>query len=160
MVVIGADARAQHVPDGFMDAAEVVLGLVVDIRYAGEHNFVGRPIDGYEAPRCLLTRPAAQALAAVQNDLATSRLGLKVFDYDRPARAVAHFVRWARDPSDTARKAEFYPSIEKRDLFRLGYMSHRSRHSRGSTVDLTLVDRRSGREVDMGTDFDLFGPKS
>jgi D-alanyl-D-alanine dipeptidase len=132
----------------------------VDIRYAGEHNFVARPIDGYEAPRCLLTRPAAQALAAVQNDLATSRLGLKVFDYYRPARAVAHFVRWARDPSDTARKAEFYPSIEKRDLFRLGYMSHRSRHSRGSTVDLTLVDRRSGREVDMGTDFDLFGPKS
>ena len=99
-----------------MDAAEVVLGLVVDIRYAGEHNFVGRPIDGYEAPRCLLTRPAAQALAAVQNDVATSRLDLKVFDYDRPARAVAHFVRWARDPSDTARKAEFYPSIEKRDL--------------------------------------------
>ena len=90
-----------------MDAAEVVLGLVVDIRYAGEHNFVGRPIDGYEAPRCLLTRPAAQALAAVQNDLATSRLGLKVFDYYRPARAVAHFVRWARDPSDTARKPEF-----------------------------------------------------
>src|SRR3954464_10093144 len=160
MVVIGADARAQHVPDGFMDAAEVVLGLVVDIRYAGEHNFVGRPIDGYEAPRCLLTRPAAQALAAVQNDLATSRLGLKVFDCYRPARAVAHFVRWARDPNDIGRKLEFYPGIEKRDLFRLGYMSHRSRHSRGSTVDLTLVDRRSGREVDMGTDFDLFGPKS
>ena len=76
MVLIGADAHAQHAPDGFVDAVEVVPGLVADIRYAGEHNFVGRPIDGYEAPRCLLTRPAAQALAAVQNDLATSRLGL------------------------------------------------------------------------------------
>jgi D-alanyl-D-alanine dipeptidase len=160
MVLIGADAHAQHAPDGFVDAVEVVPGLVVDIRYAGEHNFVARPIDGYEAPRCLLTRPAAQALAAVQNDLATSRLGVKVFDCYRPARAVAHFVRWARDPNDIGRKLEFYPGIEKRDLFRLGYMSHRSRHSRDSTVDLTLVDRGSGREVDMGTDFDLFSPKS
>src|SRR3954447_8486935 len=125
MVLIGADAHAQHAPDGFVDAVEVVPGLVADIRYAGEHNFVGRPIDGYEAPRCLLTRPAAQALAAVQNDLATSRLGVKVFDCYRPARAVAHFVRWARDPNDIGRKLEFYPGIEKRDLFRLGYMSHR-----------------------------------
>jgi zinc D-Ala-D-Ala dipeptidase len=159
MALLGADA-AQSMPEGFVDPAEVVPRLVVDRRYAGEHNFVGRPIDGYEAPRCLLTRPAAHALAAVQDDLAASGLGLKVFDCYRPARAVAHFVRWARDPKDVGRKREFYPDISKRDLFRLGYISHRSRHSRGSAVDLTLFDRASGREVDMGTAFDHFGPRS
>lgn len=160
MVLIGPEAHAQSVPDGFVDAAAVVTGLVVDLRYAGTDNFVGRPIDGYEAPRCLLTRPAVLALAAVQNDLAASGLGLKVFDCYRPTRAVAHSIRWARDPSDTRRKADFYPSFEKRDLLRLGYISSRSRHARGSTVDLTLVERASGREVDMGTGFDHFGPKS
>jgi len=160
MVLIGAEARAQPVPDGFVDATTVVPGLVVDIRYAGDNNFVGRRIHGYEAARCLLTRRAAEALAAVQNELAASRLGLKVFDCYRPARAAAHFVRWARDPSDMGRKQEFYPDINKRDLLRLGYISSRSRHSRGSTVDLTLVDRASGRELEMGTPFDHFGPKS
>lgn len=160
MALIAAEARAQPVPDGFVDATTVVPGLVVDLRYAGEHNFVGRPIDGYQAPRCLLTRPAADALAAVQAELAGHQLGLKVFDCYRPARAVAHFVRWARDPSDTGRKQAFYPDLNKRDLLRLGYISSRSRHSRGSIVDLTLVDRASGRELEMGTPFDHFGPAS
>src|SRR3954453_2600710 len=99
MVLTAAGARAQPVPDGFVDATTVVPGLVVDLRYAGEHNFVGRPINGYEAPRCLLTRPAADALAAAQAELAGHQLGLKVFDCYRPARAVAYFVRWARDPA-------------------------------------------------------------
>jgi zinc D-Ala-D-Ala dipeptidase len=101
-------------------------GLQLDIRYFGEHNFVGRRIDGYEAPRCLLTREAASALAAVQRDLRLIGLGLKVFDCYRPARAVAHFVRWARDASDQARKAEFYPDIDKRNLFKEGYIAARS----------------------------------
>jgi len=119
MALMQAEAHEQPVPDGFVDLAAVVPGLVADIRYASEHNFVGRPIKGYEAPRCLLTRPAADALASVQNDLAASRLGLKVFDCYRPARAVAHFVCGARDPTALGRKQEFYPDISKRDLFRL-----------------------------------------
>ena len=152
-----------QVPAGFVDAAAVVEGLVVDMRYFGEDNFVGARIDGYEGARCLLTRPAAAALARVQQDLATQGFGLKVFDCYRPTRAVAHFVRWARDIKDVKRKADFYPDVDKRDLFRLGYISNRSGHSRGSTVDLTLVRLATGEapeEVDMGTRFDFFGVQS
>ena len=129
------------------------------MRYAGAHNFVGRPIDGYEAPRCLLTKPAATALAGVAKDVATYGLVVKVFDCYRPTRAVANFVRWARDLNDTAGKAEFYPDVDKRTLFRDGYIASRSGHSRGSTIDLTLA-HADGRELDMGTPFDFFSPKS
>ena len=144
---------------GFVDAAEVVDGLVVDMRYFGTNNFVGAAIDGYEAPRCLLTAQAAHALAAVQRDLAARGLALKVYDCYRPLRAVAHFVRWARDVGDVRRKNEYYPDFDKRSLFALGYLSSRSSHARGSTVDLTLV-ARGGGEVDMGSPFDFFGARS
>lgn len=143
----------------FVDAASVVPGLAVEMRYADAHNFVGRPIAGYEAPRCLLTPQAARALAAAQADLGRRGYGLKVFDCYRPTRAVADFVAWAADPADIRMKAEFYPAIDKRELFRFGYIAARSAHSRGSTVDLTLV-RPSGGEVGMGTPFDWFGPES
>ena len=142
-----------------IDARTVVPGLVAEIRYAGSHNFVGRPIDGYRATRCLLTQPAANALAEVARDLATRGLVVKVFDCYRPTRAVADFVRWARDPRDQAAKAEFYPDVDKRTLFRDGYIASRSGHSRGSTVDLTLA-RADGAELDMGTPFDFFSRRS
>jgi zinc D-Ala-D-Ala dipeptidase len=150
---------AQDRPAAFVDAATVVPGLIVEMRYAGAHNFVGRPIDGYEAPRCLLTQAAAEALAAVARDLAPRGLRIKVFDCYRPTRAVANFVRWARDPRDTAGKAEFYPDVDKRNLFRDGYIASQSGHSRGSTMDLTLA-QADGSELDMGTPFDFFSPKS
>ena len=161
LFVLPSAVQAQA-PTGFVDAASFVDGLVVDMRYFGADNFVGSRIDGYQAPRCILTQPAAAALARVQQDLAAQGLGLKVFDCYRPARAVAHFVRWARDPREGPRKAEFYPDVDKRDLFRLGYIAARSGHSRGSTVDLTLV-RQEGLtpvEMDMGTRFDFFGVQS
>jgi D-alanyl-D-alanine dipeptidase len=142
-----------------IDAATVVTGLVTDMRYAGSHNFVGRPIDGYRAPHCLLSQSAANALADVARDVATRGLVVKVFDCYRPARAVADFVRWARDPRDRAAKAEFYPDVDKRTLFRDGYIASRSGHSRGSTVDLTLA-HADGTELDMGTRFDFFSPRS
>ena len=151
---------ADAVPRKFVDAAAAVNGLIVEMRYFSTHNFVGERIDGYERPRCLVTREAGAALAAVERDLAASGLGLKVFDCYRPARAVAHFVRWARDLGDLRGKAEFYPEVDKRDLFRLGYIAERSGHSRGSTLDLTLVPLADGGELDMGTPFDLFSPKS
>ena len=116
-------------------------GLIVEMRYAGAHNFVGRPIDGYQAPHCLLTREAAEALAEVARDLAPRGLVIKVFDCYRPARAVANFVRWARDLNDQKAKAEFYPDVDKRTLFRDGYIASHSGHSRGSTIDLTLATR-------------------
>jgi D-alanyl-D-alanine dipeptidase len=155
------NALAQEaMPSGFVDAAASVDGLVTDLRYFGEYNFVGERIDGYEQPRCLLTVPAATALAFVSHELAARGLALKVFDCYRPARAVAHFVRWARDITDVKSKSEFYPDVDKRDLFRDGYIAERSGHSRGSTVDVTLIRRETGQEIDMGTAFDLFSPKS
>lgn len=159
LVSTGAIAeRALH--PGFIDAAAAVDSLQLDIRYFGDNNFIGRRIDGYEAPRCLLTREAALALAAVQRDLAPLGFGLKVFDCYRPVRAVAHFVRWAKDVSDQTRKAEFYPEVDKRNLFREGYIAARSGHSRGSTIDLTLARLAGDRELDMGSPFDFFGMRS
>jgi D-alanyl-D-alanine dipeptidase len=167
-VALGADAPSaaatprlsSHLPNGFVDLSAVVPDIVVDLRYATDDNFVGRRINGYRASRCILTRRAAQALERVQHDLAERGLGLKVFDCYRPKRAVAHFVRWARDPADTAMKSKYYPQIDKRDLFKLGYIATRSGHSRGSTLDLTLVRTANGIALDMGTPFDFFSPKS
>src|SRR5262249_10738937 len=129
-------------------------------RHFGANNFVGERIDGYEGPRCLLSAPAANALAAVERDLAARGLGLKVFDCYRPQRAVAQFLRWAQRIDDVKRKREFYPDVDKRNLFKEGYISDRSGHSRGSTLDLTLVRRADARELDMGSPFDFFSPKS
>jgi zinc D-Ala-D-Ala dipeptidase len=160
-LLLAQPAQAQApLPPGFVDAGAVVDGLVVDMRYFGDQNFVGERIDGYERARCVLSAPAARALAAVQHDLAAGGLGLKVFDCYRPQRAVAHFVRWAQRIDDVKRKREFYPDVDKRDLFKEGYISERSGHSRGSTVDLTLVRRADKRELDFGSPFDFFSPKS
>lgn len=153
-------AHAAERPASFVDAAAVTPGLVVEMRYASAHNFVGGPVDGYQRPVCLLTRQAAEALAHVERDLAPRALGLKVFDCYRPVRAVVHFVRWAREVRNVATKAEFYPAVDKRDLFRLGYIATQSGHSRGSTVDLGLVMLTNGRELNMGTPFDTFSPRS
>ncbi|MGE3301991.1 MAG: M15 family metallopeptidase [Hyphomonadaceae bacterium] len=161
LLALAPRAQAQARPaDRFVDAAAAVPGLVIDMRYAGADNFVGRPIKGYEKPICLLTREAAAALALAQADLKPFGLGLKAFDCFRPRRAVDDFVRWARDPKALARKAEHYPGVDKGDLFRLGYIAERSGHSRGSTIDLTIIDLASGAELDMGGGYDLFDTRS
>lgn len=158
-LVSPAEARTDR-PALFVDVAEIVPGVVPDLRYYGSNNFVGEPVDGYEAPRCLLTRPAAEALKKVAEEARAKGYRLKLFDCYRPARAVAHFARWADDLSDTRTKAAYYPELDKKDLFKEGYIATRSGHSRGSTLDLTLVDAESGKEVDMGTPFDLFSTRS
>jgi D-alanyl-D-alanine dipeptidase len=160
VLLMTSSALAQERPRSFVDAATVVPGLVVEMRYFGSNNFIGRPIDGYEKPLCLLTREAAAALAQVARDLEPRGLAIKAFDCYRPARAVAHFVRWARNIADVARKPEFYPEIDKRNLFKEGYIAAHSGHSRGSTIDLTLVRRSDGRELDMGTTYDFFSPRA
>ena len=146
-------------PAAFVDVASVVPGLVVEMRYFGDNNFVGRRIDGYEQPLCLLTREAAAALVQVARDLEPRGLKLKVFDCYRPKRAVAHFLRWAAAIGDLRRKSAFYPEIDKSTLFTDGYIASQSGHSRGSTVDVTLVSDAAG-ELDMGTPFDFFSPRS
>lgn len=141
-----------------VDATSLAPTLALDLRYATADNFVGAPIDGYEAARCLLTEPAARALAAVQADLAASGLGLVVWDCYRPQRAVDEFVRWSRAPADPAVAARHHPHVAKDQLFAEGYIAVRSGHSRGSTVDVGLIDLADGALLDFGTPFDFFDP--
>lgn len=170
----------EKIPDAFVDITEVIDDILLEIRYAGDHNFLGTKVDGYLAPKCILTKPAAQALAAAQKDLRPFSMTLKIYDCYRPQQAVDHFVRWARDIDDTKTKKEFYPTVNKQHLFRDGYIDSRSGHSRGSTVDLTIVPlpapvqplyiagrplkectlpagvRFADNSLDMGTGFDCF----
>ena len=162
LVAIVATMSVAHarLPLGFDYLDEVIPSLRVDLRYSSHHNFLGRPVAGYEGVRPVLSSPAAQALAGVQAALKSFGLGLLVFDAYRPQRAVDDFVKWASDVSDTRSKAEFYPSVDKRNLFKEDYIAERSGHSRGSTVDLTLVDMKTGEPLDMGSPFDFFGVES
>jgi len=145
---------------GFVDISNVIPDLLLDIRYYSAYNFVGARVDGYLAPVALLTVEAAQALEKVGDELRIQGFLLKIFDAYRPQKAVAHFVRWAQDLNDTIYRQAFYPDVDKSKLFELGYIAQRSGHSRGSTVDLTLVDILTGQEIDMGSPFDFFGPIS
>lgn len=151
---------AWAVPDGFVYLDEAAPLILVDARYARADNFVGAPVDGYRSPRIVLSRPAVAALQQVANTLAPFGLGLKVFDGYRPQSAVNHFVRWAADLQDVHTKPQYYPGVDKQHLFRDGYIAAKSGHSRGSTVDVTLVNLGDGRELPMGTPFDFFGPES
>lgn len=155
-----AEQQPEQRPEGFVALQDAVPDLQVDVRYAGSDNFTGAPVPGYEHATLLLSKPAASALAAVQQTLAAAGLGIKVFDAYRPQRAVDHFLWWTGTPDDPLAKARYYPRLEKRDLFRLGFLVRNSSHSRGSTVDLTLVDKASGEELDMGTIFDFFDARS
>ena len=167
-------------PPDIVDIGQVIPSAVLDIRYFSPHNFVGERVDGYGAPKCLMTRRAAEALGKVQVELASFSLSLKVYDCYRPQRAVDHFVRWAKDVDDVRTKGEFYPTVDKRNLFRDGYIAKKSGHSRGSTVDLTIAplpvpvqegyapgqplqacflpanERFRDNGIDMGTGFDCF----
>jgi zinc D-Ala-D-Ala dipeptidase len=132
-------AAGTALPEGFVYLREIDPTIVQDIRYAGSHNFVGRPISGYLAAECILSEPAAKALQSVQRKLAGKQLSLIVWDCYRPKRAVDDFLQWSKDPAHSEMKAEFYPDTDKENLFALGYLAKRSAHSRGSTVDLGVV---------------------
>lgn len=146
----------QNRPGTFVSLQSVIPNLVLELRYFSHNNFTGRPIDGYHANIVYMTQPAAQALKAVQDELAAQGLGLKVFDAYRPQTAVNHFIRWAADNNDTLMKQQYYPSLNKDELFPGGYIAERSGHSRGSTVDLTLVRLADSQELDMGSPYDFF----
>ena len=163
---VSAAERPAGVPKAFVEVRTVVPDIVVDIRYFGRDNFLGRPVNGYTAPNCWITRQAAEQLAKVQADLRPFGLSLKVFDAYRPQSAVDHFVRWAKEPDDEGLKKQYYPSVPKRMLIPEGYIADQSGHSRGSTIDLTIVAIADdaqvlvGEELDMGTPFDFFGAES
>lgn len=180
-----ADPKPPSNPkEAFVSISDVDPSIVVETRYFGNHNFIGSRIRGYKEPKCLLTREAAQALVEVQNELKEMSLSLKVYDCYRPRRAVDHFVKWAKNLSDTKMKNEFYPRVDKANLFKDGYIAEKSSHSRGSTLDLTIISfpapsqetYREGEElkdcslpadqrwqdksIDMGTGYDCFDPLS
>ncbi|HWV71635.1 MAG TPA: M15 family metallopeptidase [Pseudosphingobacterium sp.] len=144
-------------PATFVYIQQIIPDVLYDIRYAGKHNFIGKPINGYKKSIAMLSAPAADSLKKVQNYLKTRGYRIKIFDAYRPQRAVNHFIKWAKATDDTLMKREFYPQIDKKDLFKLGYIAAKSGHTRGSTVDLTIVDIATGKEVDMGSPFDFFG---
>jgi len=144
----------------FANITDVVPDAILEIRYHSTYNFVGARIDGYEEPVALMTRVAADSLRAVSDDLKRHGYRLKVFDAYRPQRGVDHFMRWSQDLTDTVTKAYFYPYLTKKQVFDGEYVATRSGHSRGSTVDLTLFDMKTGKEVDMGGTFDWFGHES
>ena len=171
-------------PTDFLYLKNIDPSIQQDIRYAGYHNFVGRPIDGYQSSECILTQKAALALKAVQTELRQSGLGLKVYDCYRPTRAVRDFMHWSKDTHDQTMKNEFYPIVDKKNFFKLGYVAEQSGHSRGSTMDLTIVSaplssqsnyktgqplkpctadyvhRFHDNSIDMGTGFDCMDEKS
>ncbi len=147
-------------PSGFVVLADYVPQIVQEIRYHSTYNFIGERIDGYEEPVALLTKEAARALKAVSSELIVQGYRLKVFDAYRPACAVRQFVLWGIEDQDIRMKPYFYPTLEKQALFAEGYIAKKSSHSRGSAVDLTLLDMKTGKELDMGSPFDLFSEAS
>ena len=149
--------KAAEDPSGFVLLSDMLPQIVQEIRYFSTYNFIGDRIDGYEEPCALLTKEAARALKSVSNEMIVRGYRLKIFDAYRPARAVSHFVLWGIEDQDIRMKPYFYPDLDKEDLFSKGYIASRSSHSRGSTVDLTLLDMQTGKELDMGSPFDFFG---
>lgn len=170
---------SQNIPDGFVEIREVIPDIVLDLRYLTNHNFLGVPVNGYTSEKCYITKAAADSLAKVQAELRQFGLSLKVYDAYRPQRAVDHFVSWAKNITDTLTKKEFYPTIDKSRLFIDGFIAEKSGHSRGSTIDLTIVpiplphqpefviqeqcecyksveERFKDNSIDMGTGFDCF----
>ena len=147
-------------PSGFVVLADYVPHIVQEIRYYSTYNFIGERIDGYEEPCALLTKEAARALKAASNEMIVQGYRLKIFDAYRPVCAVKHFVLWGIEDQDVRMKPYFYPELQKQELFEKGYIAKQSSHSRGSTVDLTLLDMSTGKELDMGSPFDLFSATS
>lgn len=149
--------NAQSLPRDFTYIELIDESIVIDLRYLSNNNFVGKPIDGYTANKIILTHKTALLLKEVQKELNKLGYGLKIFDAYRPQRAVNHFKYWAKDLNDTLKKQEYYPNELKKNLFKHGYIASRSGHSRGSTVDITLIDWQTKQEIDMGSPFDFFG---
>ncbi len=155
-----ANVSAPEGKENFVLLTDEVPDAILEIRYYSTYNFVGKRIDGYKQPLAFLTKQAAQALKEVSDEVKTMGYRLKIYDAYRPQKAVDDFVRWSKDLNDTAMKQYFYPNLDKSVLFEQEYIMAKSGHTRGSTVDLTLFDMRTEKEVDMGGTFDYFGEES
>ncbi len=146
---------ALMLPQDFVYLKDIAPTIQQDIRYAENNNFVGKQLAGYESPVCIVTKPTAFALFKIQEDLNRKGLGLKVFDGYRPQMTVDEFIAWSKDSNDQKMKQEYYPHVNKADFFKLGYVAAKSGHTRGSTVDITIINLKTHQELDMGTHFDF-----
>ena len=157
---MGYEKEVTMNPSGFVVLADYVPNIIQEIRYYSTYNFIGDRIDGYEEPCALLSKEAARALKSAASEFFVQGYRIKVFDAYRPVSAVKHFMLWGIEDTDIRMKPYFYPDIEKQEVFSKGYVAKQSSHSRGSTVDLTLLDMTTGKELDMGSPFDLFSEVS
>ena len=153
-------AQNDSIPNSFVKVKDIIPDLNVELRYYSTQNFIGDTINGYKSNTLYLTRSAAIQLKNVQDELQKQNLCLKIYDGYRPQRAVNQFVLWARDLNDTINKARYYPNVNKRHLFKEGYIASKSGHSRGSTLDLTIISGETGAPLDMGSPYDFFGESS
>jgi len=153
-------ASAFSLPNDFIYVKDIAPFITQDIRYATANNFIGYPLTGYQKPICILTKSTVQALIEVQKELNHQGLGLKIFDGYRPQMTVDFFISWAKDAADQKMKSQYYPNVNKADFFKLGYVAEKSGHTRGSTVDLTIINLKTQQEIDMGTHFDFMDPLS
>lgn len=158
--IISFSSFSQKMAEGFVYLSDVEATIKSELRYFSKNNFIGTPIDGYKNNCVVITKEAANALKKVQEILLKKGLSLKIYDAYRPQQAVDHFVKWAKVLSDTLMKKEYYPKVPKSQLFNLGFIASKSGHTRGSTADLTIVDAKTGKELDMGFPYDFFGDES
>lgn len=160
-LIVTIKNHAQELPEGFVHLKNSIPSIEIEMRYFGNNNFIGEQINGYSKAKAIATKETALALKKVQKELNKHNLGLKIFDAFRPQMAVDHFVNWAKILGDTLKKNEFYPNVNKKDLFKEQYIASKSGHSRGSTVDITIIDLSNEKEeLDMGSPFDFFGKES
>ncbi|MDA9584610.1 M15 family metallopeptidase [Flavobacteriaceae bacterium] len=152
--------NAQILKKGFSYLLEVDESIQQELRYFSSNNFIGKKIDGYKKNTVIISNAAAKALKKVQAELMQMGLSLKVYDAYRPQQSVDHFVRWAKKLNDTLMKQSFYPTVRKSDLFKLGFIASKSGHTRGSSVDLSIVEIKTNKEIDMGSSYDFFGATS
>tara|TARA_R110002073_G_scaffold15953_2_gene62110 strand:+ start:39023 stop:39688 length:666 start_codon:yes stop_codon:yes gene_type:complete len=151
---------SSQLPKGFTYLVDIDTTIQSELRYITHNNFIGKPINGYLRNTLIVSTPTANALKKVQRKLANFGLSLKIFDAYRPQQSVDHFVQWAKVLNDTLMKKQYYPNVAKKDLFKLDYIASKSGHTRGSTVDLTIIDIKTGKELDMGSSYDFFGESS
>tara|TARA_B110000091_G_scaffold186056_1_gene206282 strand:- start:214 stop:882 length:669 start_codon:yes stop_codon:yes gene_type:complete len=160
LFLISFVASAQSLPKGFVYLSNIDASIQKELRYFTNNNFIGQPINGYYKDVVIISEETARALQKAQQYFLKESLSLKIFDAYRPQQAVDHFVKWAKDLKDTLRKQDYYPSVPKSQLFIQGFIASKSGHTRGSTVDLTLVNLKTNQEVDMGSAYDFFGKAS
>lgn len=151
---------AQELPKGFVYLKDLVPSIKIELRYFSNDNFIGKPINGYKSNRLIITKEAASSLKNIQQELLKKELSLKIFDGYRPQEAVDHFIEWAKVLNDNLMKTQYYPKVAKSNLFKSGYIAAKSSHSRGSTIDLTIINLKTSIELDMGSPYDFFGIES